>query len=379
MDCSLLSRHHSSNGQKQISLQDFSPPVTRSSTHKRKCAEQPRSKVPSPKRAKVPELNDESFLAEPNSEELPPSRSKTNKKSGKAPHTTSTKATSRSEKRLRRFRSHAPQAYLEKLVRAQTQRMFVLDRTRSTALDKNVPMLPSAPVSASRALLDQSNQDDQPLSETFLLAGTTGNVYNITISSLPTCTCPDYRKNRSQCKHIIYVLTNILKVREDLAYQLAFLRDELTEIFETAPLPSVGIKPNEEGNGGDKRKAIDGDCPICFMSMDPKSGEDFLWCKSSCGQNVHRECFEKWAKSSVASNGKVRCVYCRAEWEGDETSIKRILEVCGGKLGREGYINVGERLGFSRKRDYSTYHGFWVRQQIRRGRPEEDEEDYAEY
>ena len=364
----------------QISLQDVSPPVTRSSTRKHKDAEQTRSKVPSPKRQKVTGFNDESILVDSNREEVPPSKSKMKTKPEKAPHTTSRKVTSiMSEKRLKRFRSHAPQAYLEKLARAQTQRMFVLDRTRSTALDKNVPMLPAAPVSASRALLDQSNQEDQPLSETFLLAGTTGNVYNITISKIPMCTCPDYRKNQSQCKHIIYVLTNILKVREDLAYQLAFLRDELTEMFETAPLPSAGIKSNGEGNGGDKRKAIDGDCPICFMSMDPESGEDFLWCKSSCGQNVHRECFEQWAKSSVASNGKVRCVYCRAEWEGDENSIKRILEVGGGKLGREGYINVGEHLGLSGKRDSSTYHGFWVRQQIRRRQLEEDEEDYVDY
>ena len=363
----------------QISLQDVSPPVTRSSTRKRKYSEQTPSKVLSAKRQKATGFHNEGIHTESNPKELPPSKSKVEKKSGKAPHTTSRKATSMPEKRLKRFRSYAPQAYLEKVARAQTQRMFVLDRTRSTALDKNVPMLPSAPVSTSRALLDQSNQDDQPLRETFLLAGTTGNVYNITISNLPTCTCPDFRKNQSQCKHIIYVLTNILKVREDLAYQLAFLRDELTEMFEQAPLPSDGTKSNEEGNGSDKRKALDGDCPICFMSMDPESEEDFLWCKSSCGQNVHRECFEQWAKSSVASNGKVRCVYCRAEWEGDENSIKRILEVGGGKLGREGYINVGDHLGLSGKRDYSTYHGFWVRQQSRRGRLEEDEEAYAEY
>lgn len=36
------------------------------------------------------------------------------------------------------------------------------------------------------------------------LAGTTGNVYSITICQLPSCTCPDSRKGK-QCKHIVYV------------------------------------------------------------------------------------------------------------------------------------------------------------------------------
>lgn len=36
------------------------------------------------------------------------------------------------------------------------------------------------------------------------LAGTTGNVYSITICQLPSCTCPDNQKG-NQCKHIVYV------------------------------------------------------------------------------------------------------------------------------------------------------------------------------
>ena len=40
--------------------------------------------------------------------------------------------------------------------------------------------------------------------ETVELAGTTGNVYSITINKVPSCTCPDSLKG-NQCKHIIYV------------------------------------------------------------------------------------------------------------------------------------------------------------------------------
>ncbi len=82
------------------------------------------------------------------------------------------------EKRLRVFRKKAPLSYLEKLERATSQRMFVIDRTRG-------------------------GTEDVP-EETIDMAGTTGNIYNITISQMPKCTCPDSKKG-NQCKHIVYV------------------------------------------------------------------------------------------------------------------------------------------------------------------------------
>ncbi len=82
------------------------------------------------------------------------------------------------EKRLRVFRKKAPLSYLEKLERATSQRMFVIDRTRG-------------------------GTEDVP-EETIDMAGTTGNVYSITISQMPKCTCPD-NQNGNQCKHIVYV------------------------------------------------------------------------------------------------------------------------------------------------------------------------------
>lgn len=85
------------------------------------------------------------------------------------------------EKRLRVFRKKAPLSYLEKLRRATSQRMFVIDRTRG-------------------------GTDEVP-EETIDMAGTTGNIYSITISQIPHCTCPDNRKG-NQCKHIVYVRIN---------------------------------------------------------------------------------------------------------------------------------------------------------------------------
>lgn len=36
------------------------------------------------------------------------------------------------------------------------------------------------------------------------IVGTTGNIYTVTITYEPQCTCPDAMKG-NQCKHIIYV------------------------------------------------------------------------------------------------------------------------------------------------------------------------------
>ena len=90
-------------------------------------------------------------------------------------------------------------------------------------------------------------------------------------------------------------MVNVLKAREDLAYQLAFLSMELVEIFANAPVtPSSDAAALSTDTGG-SRKLIEGDCPVCVMEF--KEGEPILWCKAACGNNIHQHCFEQWARS----------------------------------------------------------------------------------
>jgi len=84
------------------------------------------------------------------------------------------------DKRLKRFRDHAPQSYLEIKARALTQRFTVLDRERC-------------------------GTDELP-EEKIVMAGSTGNVYTQKIGLVPSCDCPHAKKG-NQCKHIIYVST----------------------------------------------------------------------------------------------------------------------------------------------------------------------------
>lgn len=123
-------------------------------------------------------------------------------------------------------------------------------------------------------------------SETIDLAGSTGNIYQVTITHLPTCTCPNFRGGNAQCKHIVYVLNKVLKAPMHLQYQLAFLTSELMEIFEHAgPLPTDTVEvwmtvvlslcissadfaqKDKDGN----RKPVEGDCGICCCELEPEA------------------------------------------------------------------------------------------------------------
>ncbi|MCJ1369447.1 hypothetical protein MMC20_000658 [Loxospora ochrophaea] len=233
------------------------------------------------------------------------------------------------EKRLRRFRKHPPQTYLDRLHRVAGQRMFVIDRHRG-------------------------GTDEVP-EETIEMTGSTGNIYSVTISELPSCTCPDNQKG-NQCKHIIYILHNVLKAPSHLLYQLAFVPSELRTIFATAPTPASS-PTSSTSTQPSNRKPATGDCPICFTEFEPET-EEIVWCKAACGNNIHKTCFEQWAASQKGKG--VNCVYCRTPWQGDEDSLKRIK--AKGKVSANGYVNVAEELGISGERDYSTYHQPWVRQ-----------------
>lgn len=283
-----------------------------------------------PKKAKktrsAPEVID---LTASSPEKSPKKRGKRN---GDAPAT---------EKRLRQFRAKAPQTYLVVKERALTQRLTVLSRERC-------------------------GTDEIP-QEKVRVAGSTGNVYTIQIGIIPRCDCPHAMKG-NQCKHIVYVMLRVLKAREDIAYQLALLSSELRELIKNAPpIPGVETdgKDGTEIEGEDtNRKPIEGECPICYDELEDK--EHTVYCKSSCGNNVHKDCMQKWI---AISKGKATCPYCRAKWLG-ETGLEGKLgkiDTKGLEPNEDGYVNVAGQLGLDGERDYSTYHQFWVRRHMGHG------------
>ncbi|CAJ2503348.1 Uu.00g107420.m01.CDS01 [Anthostomella pinea] len=229
------------------------------------------------------------------------------------------------EKRLRRFRAKAPQTFNDVYERATSQRFYVLNRSRAGTAE------------CPEELVE--------------MTGSTGNIYAVHVAQQPTCTCP-HSQNGHQCKHVLYVLSRVLHARFDLVYQLALLSTELQDIFRSAPPIEVGDDTSKKG--ADKnRKAVEGDCPICFTLFE--AGEDIVYCRATCGQNIHQECFEMWAATKRKSaRDQVTCPMCRTPWQGDDDMVKKIKKT--GIPGPDGYVNVADQLGLSQKRDTSTYY-----------------------
>jgi hypothetical protein len=133
----------------------------------------------------------------------------------------------------------------------------------------------------------------------------------------------------------------VLQAPYELVYQLALLSSELQAIFAKAPCNK--LSRNAESG---KRRDIEGDCPICFSEFDAKSPESIVWCKAMCGQNIHQECFDMWAKTKSQN---VTCPFCRTKWHGDAEKKPCVKKNRG--VVREGYVNVADQL------DISPYRG----------------------
>lgn len=112
------------------------------------------------------------------------------------------------EKRLKRWRSKCPQQIKERIGRAGSEVFFVVGRH---PIDKT--------------LLKYQCKFD--------IAGSTGNKYCVTIGKVQTCNCPDYRKRKDLCKHILFVMLRVigLNVQHELLYQKAFKVNELDDLF----------------------------------------------------------------------------------------------------------------------------------------------------
>ena len=129
----------------------------------------------------------------------------------------------------------------------------------------------------------------------YLIMGSTGNVYTVTISKSSKCTCPDYIKRKAKCKHIFFVLMKVLKVNPTLKKENlvnAFKKDLVIDNKIILPKDKKdkyeSIINSTAPNECDRK--LDNDiCPICLDDIiDLKLA---YYCKKSCGKNVHIECF----------------------------------------------------------------------------------------
>jgi hypothetical protein len=265
-----------------------------------------------------------------------------------APNASKRKAKTPVEKRARRHRSTCPDKLQERILRAATQRLYLVRR-------------------------DEVNPDTSTECK-FIVLGSTGNVYTATLQDVPHCSCPDFSRKQDLCKHILFIFLKVvgLPATNNLVYQRALLTSELREIFSILSQRRVGgasVLANDrvresyarlEGGeaeedadqvkvGGAKRRALsdgDSDCPICFDPM--SGGADTTFCRTTCGNNFHAECIRVWLREQ----GDKTCPNCRQPWDDGKASHQHQQSPSN----REGYVNLGTMQGQSSTRDTTSYY-----------------------
>jgi hypothetical protein len=65
--------------------------------------------------------------------------------------------------------------------------------------------------------------------------GSTGNVYSVNIGQVPSCDCPDFARSSDACKHVLFVMTRVLRLSHSnpVIYQKALLQKELVGMLKT--------------------------------------------------------------------------------------------------------------------------------------------------
>lgn len=169
------------------------------------------------------------------------------------------------------------------------------------------------------SIIDETNKYEK----CYVVMGSSGNVYQVTICNEPFCTCPDYVTRHKRCKHIFFVLVKIMKTdKED---QDEYTDTELLEMFVRIPQITNNLIVNDKvkqkyntlkPNSDSKitKKNTDDLCPICLDDLE--NGDELDYCKFSCGKNIHKICFGMWSKSKGN-----KCVFCSSHWTKNDKYI----------------------------------------------------------
>lgn len=191
----------------------------------------------------------------------------------------------------------------------------------------------------------------------YIIQGNAGQAYELTVSTTEVnCPCMDFQRNHAICKHVIYVLSKILRIPLDTHTRLAqllqrrvlivppiALAEFLTRTVQTphdvAPhaastlcsLPSAAIDllhatplqpltplqhllkiaeqhPEWVALPRYDEEAKENVCCICYCDMNPME-EDLVWCHYSCGNLLHAACYKLCVRAK-----RPNCPQCRAKF-----------------------------------------------------------------
>ncbi|KAI3907419.1 hypothetical protein MKX01_036336 [Papaver californicum] len=188
-----------------------------------------------------------------------------------------------------------------------------------------------------RALHERISLLHRSKGEFFVLAET-GNVYNVTLSTTPSCrcNCPD---STVPCKHIFFVFLRVLGISQNdcRIWRKGLKPSQLTELLNIpTPVQTLaGARAHEEFDhlfsmsevdvgpppSIKDEDVLDVKCPVCHWEM--HCAAEVVEC-GSCGDVGHKSCLSVWRKRKA---GKVHvCASCREEWISAENTWYRNLE-----------------------------------------------------
>ncbi len=157
-------------------------------------------------------------------------------------------------------------------------------------------------------LLDATQHAEQHWD--FLVRGSSGNSYSISISNKVSCTCPDFKQRFRICKHIYFIIGRIAQNKElldevgnDVKVNLflldPFLSEKIVNRLKRGAQNAESSKTVEE-NITERDKT----CSICYEETCDTSSSRCHSCKNI----FHSECIKMWTKL------KSTCPLCRQIW-----------------------------------------------------------------
>jgi hypothetical protein len=154
----------------------------------------------------------------------------------------------------------------------------------------------------------------------FVICGSTGNLYRVTIGDTCTCTCPDaWRTDEGVkfCKHLIFVKTSVFRIppRHEMVRRVGYCDWELEYLRRHATVgaraPSIILDAYNQRTAIPVAPMVDpsASCPICYEDLGI-SGSGFAICLTGCRAALHSECLT----SLRAHTNPVLCPCCRTPW-----------------------------------------------------------------
>ncbi|CAG8753882.1 18138_t:CDS:2, partial [Dentiscutata erythropus] len=220
-------------------------------------------------------------------EEVINNDSSTSNSNGNEPDNGESSTSNKKERRKARCRTVCSKRTKDRINRATSQRMYLIER-------KDV---------------DQTKKQ-------FTVMGSTGNMF-------------------------VYLKVLRVPSTSKLIFQRALLSKEIRSIFSKSPdlatLANYRVRSfyNSIAKVTDnvKRRPIDGDCPICYEPLKPEEVDTIVWCRGGCGNNIHKDCFTQWknTRNIGIGYGRVTCVFCRKDWK----------ENLSERFTKDGFLNLG--------------------------------------